>query len=384
MRASPLLLLLPLALAGPAAADFSLVVNPKNSPGTSGGTPSLPVNITDLRNNRGFATGPNDADFDGTGAGYPAQYLPAANFTYGGVDFVFPQYQADGGSDNVLARGQTLSITRGRRYVGVHLLAAAEKSIARGYVNATYADGTTTSGPVLVDPFWDWPDPFGGDIIFPYYFTNQTVDYNRSMIFRAAVWLDGTRELTGLQLPNVTTGSSNQPLGEAEGTRLHVFAVSLLPAADEEGVGLGVQLARSTNSWFEGTNKTQIYEATVNNLGTEWVLANNSVTLTVESSGVRTVQPGYIKRLRPGDQARVQIGVVNADGVAEGTSGTATLVVSGAGMSNTSYTFDATYGFQTYEATFESVYAHESPPWFNDAKYGLSRLPCWSSRDADL
>lgn len=354
---------------------FSLVVNPKGSPGTSGSIESLPIDISSLRNNRAFGQTPNDADFDGTGAAYPAEFLPAENFTYGGVDFIFPQYAADRkGSDNVLAQGQFLNISQGR-YVGVHLLAASESSIATGFVNATYADGTTTSGPVLVDPFWAWPYPYGGDLVFPYHLTNETVDYNRSMIFRVVVWLDGTRELTSLQLPNVTSGSSSNPGGAPEDTRLHIFSVSVLPARGE-GAGSGVsqldvELARSTNTWFEGTNKTQIFEVIVNNGGTEWVLANQSVTLTIESEGVRTVQPGYIKRLRPGDQARVQIGVVNADGVAEGTNGTATLVISGVGITNTSYTFSASYGIQTYEATFESIYAHESPPWFNNAKYGI-------------
>lgn len=364
--------LLAMALAGiPAAvgADFELLVNPKNNPGVGGSTASIPIDISSLRNNRGFGMSSNDADLDGTGASYPAQYLPATNFTYGGVDFIFPQYQAGNGSDNVLAQGQALEVERGR-YVGVHFLAAAESAIATGFVNASYADGTTTSGPILVDPFWDWPYPYGGDIIFPYFLANESVDYNRSMIFRVAVWLDSSKELTGLQLPNVTSGTSTDPGGAAAGTRLHIFAVSMLPASSE-GVALEVQLARSTNTWIDGTNKTQIFEATVNNVGTEWVLANQSVTLIIESDGLTTVEPGYIKRLRPGDQARVQIGVVNADGVAEGTPGTATLVISGAGLSNTSYTFNATYGIQTYEATYESIYAHESPPWFNDAKYGI-------------
>lgn len=76
----------------------------------------------------------------------------------------------------------------------------------------------------------------------------------------------------------------------------------MLPA-NGEGSGLDVQLARSTNMWIEGTNKTQIFEATINNIGSDWILANHTVTLTIESEGVRTVQPGYIKRLRPGDQA---------------------------------------------------------------------------------
>ncbi|KAI1852699.1 hypothetical protein JX266_002240 [Neoarthrinium moseri] len=336
------------------------------------------MDLTDLFNNRGFAMSPGDADFDGLHSGYPAQYLPSANFTYSGVNYIFPQY-AESGNDNVLAQGQKLSPPKGR-YFSVHLLAAAETAIATGFVNATYTDGSTTSGPVLVDPFWNWPYPYGGDVIFPYHFKNDTIDYNRSMIFQTINWLDSTKELESLQLPNVTTGDANGPGGATEETRLHIFAVSLVPAAGS-GISLDVQYARSTKTWFEGTNKTQIVEVLVNNAGDEWVLANNSVKVTVSASGLQTVNPGTINRLRPGDQAQVKVGVVNTDGTAPGTSGTATVHIEGNGV-NTSYSFNATYGIASYEPTFESIYSHESSPWFkvsffhkskteNDAKYGI-------------
>ncbi|KAF2251695.1 glycoside hydrolase family 29 protein [Trematosphaeria pertusa] len=189
------------------------------------------------------------------------------------------------------------------------------------------------------------------------------------MIFQSTTWLDATKELTSLRLPNVTAGSGTGVGGDEQETTLHVFAVSLIQAKGE-GLALDVQFARSTNTWFEGTNKTQIYEATINNVGTEWVLADHSVQVAVESDGVKTVKPGAIKRLRPGDQSRVQIGVVNNDGVAEGTNGPATIKISGQGV-QTNYTFNATYGISAYEPTFESIYLHESPPWYSNGKYGI-------------
>jgi len=126
---------------------------------------SVKVDISNLRNNRGFGMQPGDADFDGQGSGYPAQYLPAENFTYAGVEFSFPQYTQGRGNDNVLAQGQTLAVPRGR-YVGIHMLAAAETAIATGSVTAVYGDGTTSSGSFLVDPFWDWPVSELHSIIF--------------------------------------------------------------------------------------------------------------------------------------------------------------------------------------------------------------------------
>jgi len=192
------------------------------------------------------------------------------------------------------------------------------------------------------------------------------------MIFHTANWIDSSKDLVELHLPNVRSGAGSGPGGRPSRTRLHIFAVTLVPAKSDNpgGVSLHVEFARSTNTWFEGTNKTQIFEATVNNVGQQWILANQSVRLTVESNGVRTVQPGVIKRLRPGDQARVRIGVANAEGVAEGTQGRATLVISGKGVEQ-NHTFDATYGIAPYQPTYADIYRHESPPWFDDAKFGI-------------
>ena len=380
-----LLALLGLASLAPASA-FELVVNPKKAQDSSGGT-TMPIDISKLRNNRAFAMHPGDANFDGNHFGYPAQFLPAEHFVYDGVNFDFPQYQRRAGaSDNVLSTGQRLDVPRGR-YVGVRMLAAAEGAIATGFVNATYADGAVTSGQVLVDPFWDWPYPYGGDIIFPYLMTDTEINYNRSMIFETVNWLDSTKELTGLQLPNVTDGAASGPGGASEETRLHIFAVSMIPARGE-GPSLDVQYARSTNMWFEGTNKVQIVEATINNVGTEWITAKHGVKVTVDSSGLKTVQPGIINRLRPGDQAIVQVGVINEHRIAEGTKGQATLVIEGEGV-HSRHSFKATFGISKYEPTYDSVYAHESPQWFNGAKYGIFihwgvySVPGWGNKGSN-
>lgn len=136
----------------------------------------------------------------------------------------------------------------------------------------------------------------------------------------------------------------------------------MVPATGS-GIALDVQYARSTKMWMEGTNKTQIFQVTVNNVGNEWVLANNSVKVTISASGLNTVIPGVINRLRPGDQAIVQVGVENTDGTVEGTTGEATALIQGTGI-DVRYTFDATFGIPQYEPTFESIYSHEAPMWF--------------------
>ncbi|KAK5156819.1 hypothetical protein LTR04_005540 [Oleoguttula sp. CCFEE 6159] len=277
------------------------------------------------------------------------------------------KYKASG-NDNALALGQTVRVPQGR-YFSVHMLASSETGLANGFVNATYSDKTTTSGPVLVSSWYRWPYPAGGDIVLPYYYTNETINYNRSMIFETINWLDSTKELVSLTLPNVTAGAMDGPKGTALDTRLHLFSLSLLPAVGS-AMKLDIQYVRSTQLWMPGTNKTQIVEVVVNNVGSEWVLANNSVKITVSSSGCDTVVLGVINMLAPGNQAKAQVGVENKGATTTGTTGNATVSISGIGVS-ASYAFNATFGVVPYEATYDSVYAHESPSWYNDLKYGI-------------
>ena len=350
--------------------QLKLTINPKNAANNGSGVnvaQSMPLDLSALVNNRAFAKAPGDANFDGAHSGYPAKFLPSRDFEYAGVKFDFPQY-THAGNDNVLAEGQLLTPASGR-YFSIHILAAAETAIATGFVTATYADNTTTSGAMLVDPWWDWPYPYGGDLIFPYYLTNSTVDYNRSMIFRTINWLDSTKELVSLQLPNVTAGSSNGPGGASENTRLHIFAVSLVPATECE-ISLEIQYARSTQAWIEGSNKTQLVEVTVNNVGDKWILAKHSVQVSVSAPGLTTVIPASIHRLRPGDQATVRVGVENTEGTRPGATGPALVNISGIGV-QAEATFNATYGIVPYDATYDSIYSHESPTWYSDAKFGI-------------
>ena len=344
------------------------VFNPKNV-GTSYNVtnPSFPVDLSSLYNNRGFAMRANDSNFDNYGSGYPADSLPPSNFIYNGINFTFPAYKTSG-NDNVLAIGQTLQVPRGR-YFSVQMMASCENGLASGFINATYSDNSTASSPVLVPAWWSWPYPAGGDIILPYFYTNKAINYNRSMVYQTINWIDSTKELVSLTLPNVTASSNSGPGGAAIETRLHIFSLSMLPATGS-AIDLEIQFARTTQLWLPGTNKTQIVEVIINNVGSEGVLANNSVQVEISAPGLKTVTPGYINRLQPGDQAKVQVGVVNADGVSTGTTGSATAIVSGTGV-NASYTFNATFGIVPYEATYESIYSHETPSWYDGAKYGI-------------
>lgn len=288
---------------------------------------------------------------------FPAEYMPPPNFFYDGFNYEFPQYTATG-NDNVIAQGQVVSVPQGK-YFSVQMLAASQSGMRTGTINATYSDGTTSSGALLVPAWWSWPYPTGGDLVFPYYLDNQNTNYNRSNIFQTINWIDSSKELVSLTLPN----ESN----------IHIFSLTLKPASDllSSASQLEVQFARSTQKWIDGTDKIQIVEVVVNNVGSQYVLRHQSASVSIESEGIETVTRGNIIRLHPGDQAVVEVGVANKKGVKAGSWGNATVIVSGNNIVSNSYTFNATYGIRPYVSTYESIYAHESPNWYNDAKYGI-------------
>jgi alpha-L-fucosidase len=297
--------------------------------------------------------------------------MPPETFSYGGFNYRFSAYNASG-YDNVLVKGQEIKVPRGK-YFSYQMLAASESGMASGSVTAKYADGSDTTGPLLVPAWWSWPYPAGGDLVFSSYLTENNTNYNRSNIFQTVNWLDSSRELVSLTFPKSSSGSSTSPGGASIDTKLHVFALSMLPVSKHNlrSIQLETQYARSTQKWMEDTDKVQIVEVLVNNFGSSFALRNDTVRVHIESPGLETVTEGVIHRLGPGDQAKVEVGVRNRKGVASGDTGPATVIIKGRNVASAKYTFQATYGISPYEATYESLYSHESPNWYNNAKYGI-------------
>ncbi|CAG7920291.1 unnamed protein product [Penicillium olsonii] len=202
--------------------------------------------------------------------------------------------------------------------------------------------------------------------------TENATNYNKSNIFQTVSWLDSSKELVSFSWPNSSTGSSTEPGGAALDTKLHIFALSLLPAAFlSNSPCLEIQYARSTQKWLEGSEKMQVVEVIINNKGSSVVHTEHQVTVEIQSPGLETKSEATIRRLGPGDQAIVEIGVQLRDGVESGETGPATVLVKGVGVHSRPYTFNATYGIVPFEPTYESIYSHESPTWYSNAKFGI-------------
>ncbi|KAI1507156.1 Glycoside hydrolase family 29 protein [Pyrenophora tritici-repentis] len=69
------------------------------------------------------------------------------------------------------------------------MLLAAEDSVATGTVISNYANGSSATSTLRAFPWWSWSSAFSpwhyaGDLVFPFHFTNSTMDFNHSAIYR--------------------------------------------------------------------------------------------------------------------------------------------------------------------------------------------------------
>nr|WP_042186326.1 alpha-L-fucosidase [Kibdelosporangium sp. MJ126-NF4]CEL17207.1 Alpha-L-fucosidase [Kibdelosporangium sp. MJ126-NF4]CTQ91563.1 Alpha-L-fucosidase (EC 3.2.1.51) [Kibdelosporangium sp. MJ126-NF4] len=307
-----------------------------------------------------------DGNFDGSGYTFPAEGLPSGRILVDGVPYAFPSAAA-GAKNNIVALGQHVDMPRGR-YHAAHLLVAGSYGMAAGTATVHYADGGTTTTS-LGGP--DWYSTSGPVAASFRYGPNNSTDQHPVAISAAQIWLDANREAVGLTLPTTKPAQPGQ-------TSLHVFALTAQPAA--KGKALALRGGRSTTRLQPGGG--QAIEATVTNLGDEWITEQDAVRVSAEVFGARTSQPAEVRRLAPGEEVRVRIGitrtgapvdtVVNGKVVARGKRLTAEQPVR------------FTLGVTDYEATDTSLARHESPYWFDDAKFGIFihwgvySVPAWS------
>ncbi|MGW3206364.1 alpha-L-fucosidase [Streptomyces sp. NPDC001135] len=330
----------------------------------------VPVPLDALYDNDGIDTASaRGGDFDGSGYTFPGEELPTGRTEVDGVPFLFPAPTA-GTHNNVVALGQRIDLPRGR-YLSAFFLTAASYGNASGRATVHYADGTTTTAGLGGS---DWYAA-GGPLSVPYrYRPDGGRDEHPVGIGVGEVWIDPRREAVALTLPVTHPAQANE-------ASLHVFALTLQPAAD--GRALALRAPHSTPSLLEPSG-AQSVEATVVNAGTVAVLAADEVSVTVDAPGARTVRPARIRRLDPGEQARVRIGVRNRPGTPPGTRRDGTVRVTGRGAQAAAGRAPLTLGTADYDATETSLSAHQAPYWFQGAKFGIFihwgvySVPAWA------
>ncbi|MEV7991761.1 alpha-L-fucosidase [Streptomyces sp. NPDC086077] len=331
---------------------------------------AIPVPLDAYLDNDGIDTASaRGGNFDGSGYTFPGEELPAGPVEVDGTLFTFPS-SAEGARNNVVALGQRIDLPKGR-YLSAVFLTAGSYGSASGRATVHYADGgTTTAGLGGAD----WYSA-GGPLSAGYrYKPDGSKDEHRVGIGTAEVWLDPRREAVALTLP------TTNPAEEGK-TSLHVFALSLQPAV--EGRALALRNVRSTHSLLESSG-AQSVEATVVNAGTVAVLATDRLSVSVEVPGARTVQPAAVRRLDPGEQARVRVGIRNRAGTPPGTTRDGRVVARGRGQQAAAGTGRLGLGVPDYRPAEDSLAGHQAPYWFHRAKFGIFihwgvySVPAWS------
>lgn len=331
---------------------------------------SVPIDLTAYFNSKAFGTYPNETTFENT---LNRSYPPLNHLTQDGVYtskstgvlYDFPSYTGPLQPDNLICKGQTIPVAagpgaNGSKAFSLSMLVAndARDAITSNVVTYLYADGTEAEAELRALPFFSFLTLMRGELITPYTWTPTGRDWNTSQIFEFTGYVDPTRTLSAVRLPvadNATVG------------RVHVFSMSLVvgdsPAASVGGAAVEVQSVRPTQKWTEAGN--QIIEITVNNAGSQCV-SGSGLTVSLEGLGFSTAEMGFVKRLCPGDQKRVNIGV---SGSANST--TVTVALSGDSSNQTASFPGVNIGFESFTADLDSLAKHESPEWFDNAKYGI-------------
>ncbi|KAI1773778.1 glycoside hydrolase family 29 protein [Hypoxylon cercidicola] len=333
----------------------SLAAAPPGSQAKASTSQSVPVDLSPFYNNKAFGTYPGEANFDTLGQSYPAPDLETPEYTseYTGISYTFPGYTGADKSDNVICTGQTIAAPVDSYFSASFLISAdKESAIVSVNVTFTYTDNSTSLYELRSLDWFSFLTINRGELIFPSRFTPTGVNYNTSHIFERTAPLDPGKELRAITLPDASS---------ADDGRLHVFAISLRNGGSAI---VDVQAVHPTQKWLD--SGAQIVEVTVNNAGAECI-AGSGLTLSLSGDCVETVDPGHIKRLCPGDQKTVIVGVKAASNESVDTS-----VIIDDGATQQSFDFeDVQLGFTEWTTDLDSLAKHESPEWFNGGKYGI-------------
>ena len=358
-------------LAAAATAGAALVIDRPGRALAAAATDPIPVPLADLFDNNGIGVDAGDANLDGSGYGFPATALPSGAVTVAGVPYQLAATTGTGQNDNVVARGQTVSIPAGR-YVLAYLLATSTYGASGGSATVHYADGST-SATIVTAP--DWYSGGAGAVPAPYRYSPDGTDQHPVALYAVQIGIDPARTATSITLPSTAAPAP----GVAS---LHVFAVSLQPAVVGAAARITGAAGTTRRMRYAPGRWAQIVDATVVNVGSQWITSRRPLTVNVAADGVRTVVPAVIETLAPGEQTRVEVGIVSPR-LPAGDPIDATVRVAGAGVS-ASAALALSAGIPAFQATDVSLAQHQAPDWFARAKFGIFihwgvySVPAWA------
>jgi alpha-L-fucosidase len=255
-------------------------------------------------------------------------------------------------------------------------------------------DGSTASVGFLVKTWWSHHWTNKGAIRAPYqYNPDGEPVYNASHIFHTTLAMPAEtqgKRVAGFLLPK-----------PREHNTLHVFAISCeATTTDTEDRAVPV-FVKASRRWADldadeataaGAERGQIVQVAVRNplsaaryqdLST-WV--DHPIEVTLAGANFKTVRAGYIPRLMPGDEVRVDVVVVPT--VKAESFGNAKLNLSGDNFaSSRPVTVEGAalvHDFTKWTADNDDVEQHTAPGWYEAAKFGIFihwgvfSVPAWA------
>ncbi|GLB37874.1 putative alpha-L-fucosidase [Lyophyllum shimeji] len=331
--------------------------------------PSVSLPLKSLFDNQA-ASPTGSANFDGLGASFDSQFLPRGAWAYDGITYDLPSAWGTG-NDNLIVNGQVLPLVRPTFAHELHFLYSGDASGQKEFVanfTLTFTDNSTQLIQMYARNWWKWPNLNNGAIQTPYSFENNgaSKNFNKTEIYQ---W--STSVLSEHALKSITF----QPVNTKH--RVHIFAMSLSPSVattKQSAPALSVRRARFTTRWemINGV-RAQAVEVTLANLLPAFTLAldtsvKSRLDVSISGAGIKTVAPASVYRLVPGDQARVDVFVTGSK-----ANGLATVQIRdtrGRDM-GTSGGWPTSSLVENWTADASVLKTHETPTWWNNAKFGI-------------
>ncbi|KAF7317479.1 Glycoside hydrolase family 29 protein [Mycena kentingensis (nom. inval.)] len=364
---------------------------------------SNPLPLAPLFNNLAASPDGIAANFDAHGGSFDSRYLPSGpEWVHDGISYAFPTNwgtaEPPPASDNVIASGQVLALDEPTYVHELHMVYAGDPSGSTHEFVATFAlnfeDNTTQQLQLYAKNWWRWPILNWGVIRTPYSYQNPNnltsppipKNFNQSQIYQWSSAVPSEARLVSVTLPALNNAR-----------RLHLFAMSITPCAatPQSSPALAIRRARFTNRWEDvgGRTRAQAVAVTLANLlptasgNASGAALKSPHTIELAGGGISTVQAGVVNRLVPGDQARVDV-LIAADRGAGDESSVEVIVKDSRGMlvlrSALPPGTEMSEFVQSWTPDVGSLEKHETPTWWNKAKFGIFihwgvySVPAWA------
>ncbi|KAF1955857.1 tissue alpha-L-fucosidase [Byssothecium circinans] len=321
------------------------------------------LHLTPYFNNQGFGTYPGEASLGLLNESYPASASASSNDTTPpfytsstGITYHTPRYLGPSTPDNVICANQRIPVPTSSSpdpYFAVSLLHSCDlrEETAVGTLTLHYTDNTTSTTELRSEPWWGFLLINVGEIVYPGFLGADYRDGNTSHIFESEYALVPGKTLRAVTLPDAANATAG---------RIHVFGMSLVRGRG----GVEVQSVRATQK-SGGVGGSQVVEVVVNNSGGECV-SGEGMGVSLTGDGVRTVEMGRVRRLCPGDQKKVDVAVVG-----NGTCDVTVVIDIGGKRTKSGVFSDIALGLTPWDTSYTNLARHESPAWFDAAKYGI-------------